>query len=99
MKILLVEDTPEYQVYLKKILSEQGYNCRILDSADNILETTEYFGPDLILMDVGLPGVSGFNACSQLKCHPGTSAIPLFFLTCKSDISDKILGFKIENFL
>ena len=79
--VLVVEDDPDHRAIDCTILKHAGY--RILEAADGhaALEIAEAHGPDLVLLDVGLPGMDGWEVMQSLKQHPDTAAIPIVMLT------------------
>ncbi|MDJ0734168.1 MAG: response regulator [Nostocaceae cyanobacterium] len=95
MHILLVDDNPNNL----KVLSEaiQGYGWKTLMAIDgeSAIEQTEYAQPDLILLDVMMPGINGFETCRRLKANPDTQHIPVIFMTALSDTTDKVKGLEI----
>jgi DNA-binding response OmpR family regulator len=90
-KILVVEDDKDQQELIRTILAAD-HITKILDDANDLLETVKSFQPELILLDIELPGVSGIEACQKLQTMPETSNIPLVFLTAKTSTADLVLG-------
>lgn len=88
-KILLVEDSMTIAVALSEMLSEH-YRTEHINDANNILEDVILIRPDLILMDIVMPGVSGFGATRILKQHHETRHIPLIVCSSKSMETDRI---------
>lgn len=88
-KILLVEDSMTIAVALSEMLSEH-YRTEHINDANNILEDVILIRPDLILMDIVMPGVSGFGAMRILKQHHETRHIPLIVCSSKSMETDRI---------
>jgi len=91
--ILIVDDKPETLFVLSEILIEQGYHARTALNFDIALKSAIKHPPDLILMDVSMPGTNGFEACKKIKRWKILKHIPVIFLTGKTDIIDKITGF------
>ncbi len=95
MRILLVDDNPNNL----KVLSEaiQGYNWKALMATDgeSAIEQAEYANPDLIILDVMMPGIDGFETCRRLKANSTTENIPVIFMTALSDATDKVKGLEI----
>ena len=91
--ILIVDDTPKNIQLLGEILSQEGYELTIAQDGQQALNSIEESLPDLILMDVMMPVMDGYEACQELKQRPETSEIPLIFLTAKTDTQDIIDGF------
>lgn len=93
--ILLVDDNPNNL----KVLSEaiQGYGWKALMACDgeSAIEQAEYAHPDLIILDVMMPGIDGFETCRRLKASNITQDIPVIFMTALSDTVDKVKGLEI----
>jgi len=87
--ILMVEDVPNHIKLLGNILKKEGYSFAIVTNAQETFELLKNNTPDLILLDVILPGIDGFQICAKLKENPKTSDIPVIFLTAKLDLEDK----------
>lgn len=94
-EILVVDDTPQTLQLLVNILSGENYTVRPADSGGLALGSAEARRPDLILLDVKMPHMSGFDVCRQLKQNPATKAIPVIFLSGLSDLDDRVLGFEL----
>lgn len=92
--VLVVDDSTENIAILVNLLKEQ-YQVRVLKSAINIIKIIHQFQelPDLILLDILMPGIDGYNACQLLKADPLTSDIPVIFITALSDDQDETRGF------
>lgn len=97
MKILVVDDTPENIDVLIKIL--KGNDCVISFALDGekALKLVKNDKPDLILLDVMMPGIDGFETCKRLKSDPATKNIPVIFVTAKTEIEDIVQGFNVGS--
>jgi phosphoserine phosphatase RsbU/P len=91
--ILLVDDNPANLRLLSQILSERGYNPRAVASGPRALASVEMTPPDLILLDVRMPGMDGYEVCRQLKADPKTAGIPVLFISALDEIQDKMKAF------
>ena len=89
-KILIVEDDPHILLGLEEILKGEGYEVAICQRGDKALEAAARHAPALIVLDVMLPGLSGFDVCKQLRAKK-TSAL-ILMLTAKSQEMDKVIG-------
>lgn len=93
-EILAVDDAPASLSFLYEILSQQGYTVRTAPNGELALWTAARRPPDLILLDVRMPGMDGFEVCRRLKANPATASIPLIFLSAGTDIAEKVQGFR-----
>jgi DNA-binding response OmpR family regulator len=88
-KILVIEDTENTRVLLQRRLKLKNYDVLTAEDAEHGLVLAQNQKPDLILMDVGLPGMDGWEAARQLKANPATSGIPVIALTAHAMQSDR----------
>lgn len=93
-KILVVDDDRTWQVYLFSLL-QHGFELRSAYTGDTALDIAVEFLPECILLDVTMPGKSGYEVCRQLKRNSVTSQIPIIFLSSKSSMQEKVLGFEL----
>ena len=93
-RILVVDDLPDNLRILTNTLNQAGYQTLIANSGDRALYQISHQPPDLILLDVMMPGIDGFETCRRLKANPDTAPIPVIFMTALSDIDNKIMGFE-----
>lgn len=93
--ILIVDDTPTNLQVLFDLLSEQGYRVAIAKNGETALQRLESYQPNLILLDVMMPGIDGFETCQRLKANPTTATIPIIFMTALSDSVDKVKGLSL----
>jgi two-component system alkaline phosphatase synthesis response regulator PhoP len=93
--VCLIEDDMHIQQLVKYNLENQDYIVNVLDSGNSILNETWSFVPDIFILDIMLPGISGYEICKILKSTPETCDIPIIFLTAKSEEYQKILGLEI----
>jgi len=91
--ILLVDDTVENLRLLSGMLATKGFDARPVTSGAEALEVVAVDPPDLILLDVTMPHMNGFEVCARLRENPATRDIPVIFLTALVDVSDKVKGF------
>jgi two-component system, sensor histidine kinase and response regulator len=91
--ILIVDDMPANLGVLTSHLERQGYTAVVAQGGEEGVERAEFVRPDLILLDVMMPGVDGFEACRRLKANPVTREIPVIFMTALTDTTDKLTGF------
>ncbi len=93
--ILLVDDSVENLRLLAGMLATRGFDARPVTSGPEALEAVAHEMPDLILLDVTMPGMSGFDVCARLRERPEWRDIPVIFLTALTDVSDKLKGFAV----
>lgn len=93
--ILIVDDTPANVAVLAEHLVSHGFSVMVAQDGEEGIERAQFGHPDLILLDVMMPGMGGFETCRQLKSHDSTKDIPVIFMTALSDIGDKITGYKV----
>jgi two-component system NtrC family sensor kinase len=93
--ILIVDDTPTNLQVLFDLLSEQGYRVAIAKNGETALQRLQMSQPNLILLDVMMPGIDGFETCQRLKANPATRDIPVIFMTALSDSVDKVKGLNL----
>ncbi|MCX5709806.1 MAG: response regulator [Candidatus Omnitrophica bacterium] len=94
-KILIVEDEKDIAKMLDYNLKKEGYKTSIARDGEDALDLAVREHPDLILLDLMLPGVDGLEVCKELKKERTTSGIPIIMLTAKSRESDKIVGLEL----
>lgn len=94
-KILIVDDLPLNIELLEHVLRSEGFQTCSANDGPSGFEACRLEGPDLILLDVVMPGESGFEMCARLKSDPGTADIPVIFLSALDDVKDKVKGLKI----
>ncbi|NEP08852.1 MAG: response regulator [Symploca sp. SIO2C1] len=93
--ILVVDDTPTNLSVLSEALKGAGFTVAIETDGESAIEQVKYNPPDLILLDVIMPGVDGFETCQLLKDSASTQDIPVIFMTALSDPMDKVKGLSI----
>lgn len=94
-KILVVEDDQILRKVLKHTLEQQGYQVKATGSGTEALARFEIDLPDLIVSDVSMPAMDGFEFCRQLRSQPSGQLIPFIFLSAKSDLEYRIQGHQI----
>ncbi len=91
--ILVVDDTRANIGFLLETLSQAGYRVRVAPDGETALEQVQYAAPDLVLLDVMMPGIDGFETCRRLRKLPNQSQLPVIFMTALSDTQDKVRAF------
>lgn len=92
--VLIVDDTPANIGVLRGVLAGEGYQLYAATSGELALKIASQHKPDLILLDVMMPGMNGIEICGHLKANPETSHIPVIFITAKTDAQDIAEGFR-----
>jgi two-component system cell cycle sensor histidine kinase/response regulator CckA len=93
--ILIVDDTPTNLEMLFDFLADSGFTVLVAEDGESAIERAQYAPPDLILLDVLMPGMDGFETCRRLKINELTKDIPIIFMTALSETGDKIKGLNI----
>ena len=94
-RILIVEDEASIAEVLEFNLAREGFNVRIDTRGDTALDSIRSDPPDLILLDLMLPGLDGLEVCRLIKREPRTATIPLVILTAKGEEVDRIVGLEL----
>jgi diguanylate cyclase (GGDEF)-like protein/PAS domain S-box-containing protein len=94
-EVLIVEDTPASLKLLSDLLTEAGYYVRQAPNGELALWTAQSRPPELILLDIRMPGIDGFEVCRRLKASPELSQVPVIFLSAQHDTDDKVRGFAL----
>jgi signal transduction histidine kinase len=95
MRILLVDDNPNNLKVLSEAIQRHGWKPLMATDGESAIEQAEYAHPDLILLDVMMPSIDGFETCHRLKANSITQNIPVIFMTALSDATDKVKGLEI----
>jgi len=93
--ILIVDDVQDNLEILGDLLTFDGYNVQSAQSGDAALERVQVSRPDLILLDILMPGMDGFEVCERFKADESTKDIPVIFVSSMADIDSKVKGFKV----
>ncbi len=93
-KILIVDDSPTELFILKKAISENGHSVITAGNGQEGIEMTQQEQPDLILMDVVMPEMNGFQATRKISKNPDTAGIPVILVTTKDQRTDREWGLR-----
>lgn len=93
--ILVVDDNPANLNILFDVFGDMQYDVLFASDGESCLEIVEHEKPDLILLDVMMPGIDGFETCRRLKSNQATQDIPVIFMTALADTVDKVRGFEL----
>jgi len=94
-QILIVDDTPANLKVLSTMLRGEGFKVRNALEGQSALEAVFSSPPDLILLDVMMPGLSGYEVCQRLKADPQSARIPVIFISALDDALDKVRAFQV----
>lgn len=92
--ILVVDDNPTNLTLLSSMLTEGGYEVRAALSGSLALRAAAATPPDLVLLDINMPGLNGFDVCRELKAQEGTREVPIIFISALDAIGDKVMAFE-----
>ncbi len=93
-RVLVIDDEPDITNIVREFLEAANYEVVCLNSTKHWFDQLSAFQPDLILLDITMPGEDGYAVCSQLKADPSTADIPVVFLTGKDKDEDQGRSFK-----
>ncbi len=93
--ILVVDDYPANLHVLLESLKDAGYKALIAINGESAIRQADFAKPDMIILDVMMPGMDGFETCRRLKKQPNTQEIPVLFMTALSETVDKLKGFQV----
>jgi DNA-binding response OmpR family regulator len=94
-RLLVVEDDPDISMLLAHSLGRAGFAVETLSSGNEVLAEARRRTPDLILLDLMLPGLDGLEVCRALRADPATAAMPVIMLTARAEESDRIVGLEL----
>lgn len=95
MRILVVDDVPANIDVLRKTLEAEGYNISFAPNGKIGLELATLSMPNLVLLDIMMPVMDGYETCQKLKANPKTCNIPVIFLSAKNETNDIVKGFEL----
>ena len=93
-KILIVDDSPTDRQFLSEMLAKSGFNITTAESAEDAMNKVKQSRPDLVLMDIVLPGQNGFQATRTLTRDEATKSIPVILCTSKGQETDRVWGLR-----
>lgn len=94
-EVLIVEDTPASLTLLSDLMHQAGYAVRQAQDGELAIASVQNRLPDLILLDIWMPGIDGFEVCRRLKSSPATAGVPIVFLSALDDIDARIQGLRL----
>ncbi|HEU5321626.1 MAG TPA: response regulator [Methylomirabilota bacterium] len=93
--VLVVEDEPDIRELIVHHLGREGFRCRTAGDGSAALRSVQAHAPDLVVLDLMLPGLGGLEVCRRLRGDPGTAALPIIILTAKADEVDRVVGLEM----
>src|SRR5215472_12364041 len=93
-RVLIVDDTPANLALLAEMLMNRGYEVSVATNGPRALNLVEAAPPDLVMLDVSMPDMDGYEVCRRLQARPSTARIPIIFLSALDETADKIAAFK-----
>jgi DNA-binding response OmpR family regulator/anti-sigma regulatory factor (Ser/Thr protein kinase) len=93
--VLIVDDNHNNLEVLSETLTRSGFQVSVAIDGETAIEQIEYHRPELILLDVMMPGIDGFTTCKRIKSNPDTFDIPVIFMTALADTEHKVRGFSL----
>jgi DNA-binding NarL/FixJ family response regulator len=94
-KILVVDDDKILRAVLQHTLEQEGYQVTIVSSGANAIKSFENDTPDIVISDVSMPEMDGFEFCRRLRSRPSGQLVPFIFLSARGDLEDRIQGHSI----
>jgi two-component system, sensor histidine kinase and response regulator len=94
-ELLIVDDNPSNLDLLSRILREHSHHVRAVTSGRRALESAQLSPPDLVLLDITMPEMDGFETCQRFKSNPALAAIPIIFISALDDVMDKLKAFSV----
>jgi len=90
--ILIVDDEPHLALMLADVLGDAGYDAHTIDNGRDALETVQRDPPDLMVLDVQMPGLDGFEVAARMKADPATASIPIIMLSAMEGRGARVIG-------
>ena len=94
-RILIIEDDPSFSRAINHIVEKEGYEVNTASNGMTGLRMVKESPPDILILDVMLPGLDGFEICSQLRAEEVTAKLPIIMLSAKGQETDKATGLKV----
>jgi len=94
-KILIIDDSRDFRKLLSRFLQTSGYEITEAENGEDGLQKIVEVKPDLILLDIMMPGIDGYEVCKRIKADPSSRDVPVIFLSGRSETTDKIEGLNV----
>ena len=92
--VLVVDDNQDNVEIIRSILLRQGFDVRVAGDGESALHAVHEKAPDLILLDIMMPGINGLEVLDRLKANPRTASLPVILVTARSEDDDVLAGYK-----
>jgi pilus assembly protein CpaE len=93
-KVLIIDDDVQTLKLVGLVLDRNGYNVAVGQSGEQALEKVQMEAPDLLILDVMMPGIDGYEVCRNLRANPDTAGLPILLFTGRAEVEDKVAGFE-----
>lgn len=94
-RVLVVEDDVDIAALIERYMTKAGYTAEVVHTGDQVISQVRRRPPDVIILDLMLPGPSGLQICSALRAEEATAGIPIIMLTARGEEADRILGLEL----
>ena len=94
-RIMIVDDDPDLRLLLRLVLQREGYEVVEAENGEQLLAVAQHIDPSLILLDVMMQGIDGYETCRRLKNDSRTNAIPVIFVSALADVQDRGRGLQV----
>jgi len=94
-RVLIVEDSPDIAELIKHYLDRAGHDTTVLGSGRDALIAARQSPPNLVVLDIMLPGMDGMQVCQALRAEASTASIPILMLTAKGEEADRVKGLEL----
>jgi len=100
-KILIVDDEPNIIVPLEFLMEQNNYEVKVADTGEKALDLIENYNPDLILLDIMLPGMDGYEVCQKIRMNPNFKTMKIVFLSAMARTIDiaKGMGLAADDYI
>lgn len=96
-KILVVDDEKDYVRVIKQTLTNEGYEVITAFNGKEAIEKVRNEAPNLMILDINMPGIGGYEVCKKLREDPLYKRLPIIMLTVRKDIEDQVKGMKLGS--
>ena len=94
-RVVIADDVEEVRESLRRVLEPNGYDAFLVPNGEFAIQIALKAQPDLIILDITMPGISGFETAQELRRHPETADVPLMFITGDTDVQTLVQAFEV----